>query len=101
MRRRAVSVTLADENLLWLKGQATATTGGNVSEVIDRLVQKARTGGTGDVAVRSVVGTIDLPPDSALEQADSYVRDLFERSLRRPLLVREHPPRKRSRAKRG
>ena len=99
--KKAVSVTLADENLLWLKGQAAATTGGNVSEVIDRLVQKARTSGASDAAARSVVGTIDLPPDAALEQSDAYVRDLFDRSLRRPLLVRERPSRSRIRSTRG
>ena len=96
-----VSITLATDNLLWLKGQAAATTGGNVSEVIDRLVRRARTGGTTDVAARSVVGTIDLPSDAALEEAGTYVRDLFARSLRRPWLVKERRPRPRSRSKRG
>jgi hypothetical protein len=99
--KKAVSVTLADDNLLWLKGQAAATTGGNVSEVIDRLVQKARTSGADDVTARSVAGTIDLPSDVDLEQAGLYVRDAFERSLRRPLLVREHASRAKKRAKRG
>lgn len=99
--KKAVSVTLADENLLWLKGQAAATTGGNVSELIDRLVRNARTRGTADVAVRSVVGTIDVPSRSALDEADAYVRDVFERSLRRPLVVRERTPRARKRTKRG
>src|SRR5215471_3910296 len=99
--KKAVSVTLADDNLLWLKGQAAATTGGNVSEVIDRLVQKVRTSGTGEVSSRSVVGTIDLPSDVDLAEAGSYVRDLFERPLRRPLLVRELAPRTKKRAKRG
>jgi len=99
--KKAVSVTLADDNLLWLKGQAAATTGGNVSEVIDRLVRKARTSGGDEVTARSVVGTIDLPSDVDLEEAGSYVRDVFERSLRRPLLVGEHAPRAKKRAKRG
>jgi hypothetical protein len=96
--KKAVSVTLDGENLLWLKGQAAATTGGNVSEVIDRLVQQARTSGTG--ASRSVVGTVDLPSNDELEQAGAYVRDLFDRSLRRPMLVRERAPR-RKRTQRG
>ena len=92
--KKAVSVTLTDENLLWLKGQAATTTGGNVSEVIDRLVHHARTSRTADVAVRSVVGTIDLPSEAALEDAGTYVQDLFDRSLRRPLLVKEDGPAK-------
>jgi hypothetical protein len=99
--KKAVSITLGDENLLWLKGQAAATTGGNVSEVIDRLVRQARTKGTADVVVRSVVGTIDLPSDADLEDAGTGVRDLFERSLRRPLRVREQAPRTKTRARRG
>ena len=94
-------MTLADENLLWVKGQAAASTGGNVSEVIDRLVQQARTSGTADVVVRTVVGTIDLPPDAALADADTDVRDLFERSLRRPLIVRARAPRPKTRTPRG
>ena len=99
--KKAVCITLAGENLLWLKGQAAATTGGNVSELIDRLVQKARTSGAHDVVVRSVIGTIDLPPDADMESTGADLRDLFERSLRRPLLVSEHAPRSKKRAKRG
>jgi hypothetical protein len=99
--KRAVSVTLADENLLWLKGQAAATTGGNVSEVIDRLVQKARRNGTADAAVRSVVGTIDLPSEAALEDAGAYVRALFERSRRAPLQINARAARTKKRTARG
>ena len=91
---------MREDNVLWLKGQAAATTGGNVSEVLDRLVHQARTGGTHATASRSVVGTIDLPSDTALEEADASVRDMFRRSLRRPMLVRERRP-ARKRARRG
>jgi hypothetical protein len=94
--KKPISVTIRDENLLWLKGQAAATTEGNVSKVLDRLVDQARAGGL-DVASRSVVGTIDLPSDGTLDQASSYVRVMFERSLRRPLVVKERAPRGRSR----
>ena len=94
--RKPISITIRDENLLWLKGHAAATTEGNVSKVIDRLVDQARAGGV-EVASRSVVGTIDLPPDDTLDQAGSYVRAMFERSLRRPLVVKERAPRGHSR----
>ena len=92
--KRAISVTIAEDNLLWLKGQAGA--GGSVSAVIDQLVQEARTGGrTNAAAIRSVVGTIDLPPDDPdLAGADAYIRSLFDESLSRPMQVREHPPRR-------
>ena len=91
--KRAISVTIGEDNLVWLKGQAGASASGSVSEVIDRLVLEARTGGRTDpAAVRSVVGSIDLPRDDEdLAGADGYVRSVFDRSLARPLLVRERP----------
>ena len=90
--KRAISITLGEDNLLWLKGQAGASTNGSVSEVIDRLVRDARaTGRTDAAAIRSVVGSIDLGDDEELAGADAYVRELFDRSLARPLLVRERP----------
>jgi hypothetical protein len=96
--RKPISITVRDENLLWLRAQAAATTRGNVSEVLDRLVQQARTGGV-EVASRSVVGTIDLPSDEAVSEAESDVRAMFDRSLRPPVVVKA--PRARRRARRG
>jgi hypothetical protein len=93
--KNAISVTLQRDNLLWLKGQAAARTRGNVSEMLDRLVVQARAGGRpDDAAVRSVAGTIDLPDDDSLAEADGYVRSLFERSLARPMPARERPPKR-------
>lgn len=99
--KRAVSVTLQEDNLLWLRGQAAASASGSLSEVLDRLVHDARTSGRTDAAaIRSVVGTIDLPPgDPDLSAADSYVRALFDASLRRPMLVKEKAPRYKTRKK--
>src|SRR5258707_1505 len=92
--KRAISVTIAEDNLLWLKGQAGASASGSVSEVLDRLGGEARTAGRTDAAaIRSVVGTIDLPPDDEdLIGADASVRAVFEKSLGRPMQVRERPP---------
>jgi hypothetical protein len=97
--KKAVSVTLGEENLLWLRGQAAASASGSLSEVLDRLVYDARSGGRVHAAtIRSVVGTVDLPPDDEdLAGADSYVRALFDRSLRRPILVKKNSPRYRRR----
>lgn len=83
------------DNLHWLRGQAAATSHGSVSAVLDRVVTEARLGGREEpAAIRTVVGTIDLPEeDSSLEEADKYIRSLFSTSLRTPLLVRERPPR--------
>ena len=87
--KKAISVTLKSENLLWLKAQAAARTGGNVSEIVDRLIRDARATSTTDrAAIRSVVGTINLPDDESLAETETSVRTMFDRSLSRPTLVR-------------
>jgi len=90
-----MSVTLDQDNVLWLKAQAAGSVKGTVSDVLDRLVTHARADGRSEPgAIRSVAGTIDLPrEDPGLEQADAYVRTMFDRSLRRPMLVKERSPR--------
>jgi hypothetical protein len=93
--KKAISITLSSDSLLWLRAQAAARTRGNVSEVVDRLIQDARAAGRTDrSAITSVAGTIDLPDDESLAQAESHVHGLFERSLGRPMLVREPPPKR-------
>jgi hypothetical protein len=94
--RKAVSVTLQTDNLLWLRAQAAASSRGSLSEVLDALVTEARAGGRHDAkTMRSVVGTIDLPEgDPNLEAADAFIRAQFDRSVKRPMLVR---PRRTSR----
>jgi hypothetical protein len=102
--RKAISITLNSENLLWLKGQAAKSAKGSVSDVLDRIVSEARSAGrTEPGTVRSVVGTVDLPEDDPdLLAADDYVRSMFAASARRPVLVREQSPRfKTSRKRRG
>ena len=91
--RKAISITLSADNLLWLKGQVTQSGRGSVSELLDRLITEARGAGWADAsAVRSVVGTVDLPDDDpGLETADAYLRTLFAASARQPLIVRERP----------
>ena len=92
MNKRAISVTLDADNLIWLKARAGAAGLRSVSELIDRLVTQARTAGTTG-PVRSVVGTIDIDAgDPSLEQADGAVRAMFDASLRRPMVVREVSP---------
>lgn len=91
--RKAISVTLSEDNLLWLRGQAVRSARGSVSELLDRLVAEARSGGRTDPsAVRSVVGTVDLPDDDPdLSGADGYIRTMFAASTREPMVVRERP----------
>ena len=83
--RKAVSITLSSDNLLWLKGQVTQAGRGSVSELLDRLVTEARGSGWADAsAVRSVVGTVDLPDDDpGLETADDLTVE--------PVLLAEEP----------
>ena len=89
--RKAISITLSEDNLLWLRGQAARSARGSVSELLDRLVAEARQGGRTDpAAVRSVVGTVDLPDDDPdLAEADGHIRTVFSASMREPMVVRE------------
>jgi hypothetical protein len=89
--RKAVSVTLKADNLLWLRAQASANARGSLSEVLDQLVTEARAAGrTDERAIRTVRGTIDLPDDDPmLEEADAFIRAQFDKSLRRPMVVKE------------
>lgn len=90
MPKQPVSVTLERDNLLWLRGRMAGRKRRSLSDALDELITAARLGGHGGGEVRSVVGTIDIAMDDPLlEQADSYLRDEFERSLGRPSLARE------------
>lgn len=79
MNKQAISVTLDPSNLVWLRAQTIVAGYRSVSEVLDRLVHDARTGGQErQNPVRSVVGTLqiaDIDPD--LSTADAAVRALF------------------------
>jgi hypothetical protein len=104
MAKRAVSLTLDEGNLLWLRGRGYGR--GNLSAVVDDLVTEARAGKLADARhVRSIAGTIDIATDDPLlERADTTVRELFAASLSRPARVREAPAsskRPRTRARRG
>lgn len=89
MAKNAISVTLDEANVTWLKGRVRAVGARGVSELLDQLVTEARKQSPGAV-LRSVVGTIDIDPsDPLLEGARAVVRDLFDASLSRPMLVKE------------
>ena len=88
MKKRAISVTLETDNVMWLKGRAGAE-GESVSELIDQLVTSARTGNRAGPG-RSVAGTIDIDDsDPLLERADESLRAAFDASLARPVAVKE------------
>ena len=83
MSKCAISVTLAEENLLWLRGQAHAAGARSVSAVLDGIVSAARTGGqVAQAAIRSVSGTVQISEaDPDLLGADAAVRALFPAPL--------------------
>jgi len=88
MAKRALSVTLESDNVMWLKGRTGAAGFRSISELVDQLVTDARAAGHGPV--RSVIGTVDIDSsDPQLAAADEAVRYLFDASLNRPLVVKE------------
>jgi hypothetical protein len=97
--KKAVSVTLGRTNLLWLQGRVAAGAARSVSELLDDLVADARASGRGvEAGMRSVVGSIDIDAsDPELLTADAAIRTQFDRSVRRPMVVRERPPKPRGR----
>ena len=88
MGKKAISVTLRPENLLWLRGRAHASSRRSVSETLDELIAEARAGARGRPgAVKSVVGSIRIQAsDPGLTQADVAIRGLFSppAAARRP-----------------
>ena len=89
MPKQAISVTLAAENLTWLRGRVGAAGLRSVSDLLDRLVADARAKGSVGPAA-SVVGTIDIDAsDPLLLGADEVLRASVDRSLGRPLRVKE------------
>jgi hypothetical protein len=89
MPKLPISVTLETENLLWLRARATATKRRSLSDLLDEIVTAARVSSHGD-SIRSVVGTVDLPPDdSDLTRARASLRAEFEASFARPILIHD------------
>jgi hypothetical protein len=82
MGKKAISVTLRPENLLWLREQARASSRRSVSETLDELIAAIRAGARGRPGVvKSVVGSIQIgASDPALMQADAAIRALFSPS---------------------
>ncbi len=89
MPKLPISVTLGAENLLWLRARTTGTKRRSLSDLLDEIVTAARVAAHGD-SIRSVVGTVDLPPDDPdLARAKASLRAEFEASLARPILIHE------------
>jgi hypothetical protein len=76
-------VTLAAENVLWLRGQARASGVRSLSAVLDQLVSTARTGGQVHAStIRSVVGTVRIAEaDPGLLGADAALQAMFPSAM--------------------
>jgi hypothetical protein len=83
--KRAVSVTLHPDNLLWLKTRVKTIGGRSLSDALDQIITQARAGaGASAAEVRSVAGNARIPrSDAALAEAGAQVRALFRRSVQR------------------
>jgi len=89
MAKLAISVTLQDDNLNWLRARLGAVGARSVSDLLDRIIADARKAAPSG-AVRSVVGTVDIDSsDPLLTRADEALRGMFDVSLGRPMLVKE------------
>ncbi|MBI4815812.1 MAG: hypothetical protein HY791_06130 [Deltaproteobacteria bacterium] len=81
MSKQAISVTLDQNNLLWIKGQMKVRGTRSVSETIDDILSAAR---RSPGQVTSVVGTVRIPDDDPeLLSANAELRQWFASSLSR------------------
>ena len=75
MSKQAISVTLSPDNLVWLRGRALVAGRISLSEFLDRLVTRARTGGAPAKPARSMKGAFaefgdaDIPAAPAIDPA--------------------------------
>lgn len=87
-----VSVTLDEDNLLWLRGRLVAEERRSLSEMIDEILTEVRTSGRRASPSRSVVGTVDIAAsDPLLQEADTYIGRLFESSLGGAMPMHDQP----------
>jgi hypothetical protein len=85
MTKRAISVTLREEHLLWLRGRSRAARHRSVSDTLDRIIAEARTTAGAARTARSIKGTIRIAEtDPALRRADLAIRQMFRTTPGRP-----------------
>jgi len=96
MSKKAVSVTLHPDNLLWLRTRVKAKGGRSLSEALDGIITEARAGaGASAAEVRSVAGNARIPrSEEGLSEAGAQVAALFSRSIRRQEKGRPAGPRR-------
>ena len=81
MGKKAISVTMEADNLLWLRARTRATGTRSISALLDGLVTGAR---KASGPVTSVVGFVSFPEgEDGLQRGKEEIRELFDRSLSR------------------
>ena len=77
MIKQPISVTLARDNILWLRAQVASKGCRSVSQMLDSLIVAARQAQETPPS-QSVVGSVSLDPsDPDLLQADTVLHALF------------------------
>jgi hypothetical protein len=100
MNKVAVSVTLAADNLAWLRARTVKARARSLSETLDWLIEAARASQTSTSPIGSVVGLLQVPDsDPELAAADAAVASLFAEhcgpaQTLRPTSRRSHATRK-------
>jgi len=77
MSKQAISVTLSPDNLVWLRGRALADGRVSLSEFLDRLVTRARTGGAPARPARSMNGALAVNADEDVVATPSVEPDVW------------------------
>ena len=77
MSKQAISVTLSPDNLVWLRGRALADGRVSLSEFLDRLVTRARTGGAPARPARSMKGALAVNADEDVVATPSVEPDVW------------------------
>jgi hypothetical protein len=98
MNKRAISLTLSPDNLLWLRAQTRVSGRRSISDFLDGLVSDARLSAKHEGgAARSVVGSVRIDrSDPGLSKADAAVKLLFTASLSRRSGAQSNPAAARS-----
>ena len=92
MPKKAISITLDDSNLLWLKGRARVIAGGNLSAAVDQLIAEARAGRLGAAETpRSVAGTIAVPDHLVSPPAAGDLHGVLQAAVTRRVDAGEKP----------
>ena len=77
MSKQAISVTLSPDNLVWLRGRALADGRVSLSEFLDRLVTRARTGGAPARPARSMNGALAVNAGEDVAATPSVEPDVW------------------------